>query len=85
MLRTVQYHLKRPSVAWKKQSKSRLGLFDFIAAQNIPVETYFILILKTRIARLEGSRVERSKFGITPYVLCKISVRSILYTFVDDA
>ena len=55
ILRTVQNLLKRPSVAWKKHTKYRFGLFDWIATQNIQVETYFILILETRIARLESS------------------------------
>ena len=37
-----------------KHSNSRFSLFYSIATQDIPTETYFILILKTRIARLEA-------------------------------
>ena len=34
--------------------------------QNMPIETYFILILKTRIARLEGSKLEGSSIKLLP-------------------
>ena len=37
--------------------------------RNIPIETCFILILKTRISKVEGSRLERSTLEIFLYSL----------------
>ena len=51
---------KMISCGWEN-SKSMSAFFNSTAIQNIPVETKFILILKTRITKLEGSWPEGSK------------------------
>ena len=60
VFRTLKELLKQASVVRKHPHQSWLNLFNSTAIQNANVKTYFILIPETRIARLEGSRLECS-------------------------
>ena len=45
---------KMTSCGQEKHSKSKFRIFQFQCNTKLPIETYFILILETRITRLEG-------------------------------